>query len=199
MDRTLRYYAENAERFAAETAAVDFTATRERFLGRLASGAAILDLGCGSGRDTKAFLDRGFRVTAADGSPELCALATAYTGIPVRRMLFGELDARAEYDGIWACASLLHVPSAELPDIFRRIVTALKPGGIFYASFKYGTFEGERNGRRFTDFTEETFQTFLRQFPELTPEDQWISADVRPGRESEKWLNMILRKIEKTG
>ncbi len=194
MDRTLRYYAENAERFAAETAAVDFAATQERFLGRLDPGAAILDLGCGSGRDTKAFLDRGFSVTAADGSPELCALASAYTGIPVRQMLFEELDARAEYDGIWACASLLHVPSADLPDIFRRMLTALRPGGIIYASFKYGTFEGERNGRRFTDFTAESFQTFLRHFPELIPEDQWISADVRPGRESEKWLNVILQK-----
>ena len=138
MDTTLRYYAENAERFAAETAAVDFAATRERFLGRL--------------------------------------------------------DPGAEYDGIWACASLLHVPSAGLPDIFRRMLTALKPGGIIYASFKYGTFEGDRNGRRFTDFTEETFAAFLRHFPELTPEDQWISADVRPGRESEKRLNVILRK-----
>ena len=193
MDLTLSYYAQNAERFAADTAAVDFSATRERFLAKLPPHPAILDFGCGSGRDTKAFLARGCCVTAADGSPELCALASAYTGIPVRRMLFRELDETEAYDGIWACASILHVPSADLPDIFRRMITALKPGGILYASFKYGTFEGERNGRHFTNYTEETFAAFLRGFPELTLDEQWISADVRPGRGSERWLNLLLR------
>lgn len=193
MDKTLNYYAENAADFAAGTVNVDFSATQERFLAKLPAGASILDFGCGSGRDTKAFLDRGYRVTAADGSPELCKIASAFTGIPVRQMLFDELDDVEAYDGIWACASILHVPSAKLPDIFRRMITALKPGGIIYTSFKYGTFEGERNGRRFTDFIEETFAAFLKQFPELTIEDQWISADVRPGRSNEKWLNVMIR------
>ena len=196
MNQTLNYYAENAADFAAGTVNVDFSATQERFLNKLQTGAAILDLGCGSGRDTKAFLERGYRVTASDGSPELCKSASAYTGIPVRQMLFNELDDVKAYDGIWACASLLHVPSTELPDIFRRMITALKPGGTIYTSFKYGTFEGERNGRRFTDYTEETFSAFIKQFPELTIEDQWISADIRPGRSNEKWLNVILLKVE---
>ncbi len=194
MNQTLNYYAENAADFAAGTVNVDFSSTEERFLTRLQPGASILDFGCGSGRDTKAFLARGYRVTATDGSPELCAIATANTGLPVQQMLFDELDDVEAYDGIWACASILHVPSAELPDIFRRMITALKPGGIIYTSFKYGTFEGERNGRRFTDFTEETFAAFIKQFSELTIEDQWISADVRPGRSHEKWLNTILGK-----
>ena len=194
MDQTLNYYKENAAGFAAGTVNADLSETQERFLTKLQPGAAILDLGCGSGRDTKVFLARGYRVTAADGSPELCRIASAYTGIPVRLMLFNELADAGAYDGIWACASILHVPSAELPDVFRRMITALRPGGIIYASFKYGTFEGERNGRRFTDFTGETFAAFLKQFPELTLEDQWISADVRPGRSDEKWLNVILRK-----
>ena len=195
MAKTLEYYAQNAEKFAAETASVDFSAAQERFLAHLAPGAAILDFGCGSGRDTKVFLGRGYRVTAVDGSPELCELASAYTGIPVRQILFAELDEAEVYDGIWACASVLHVSSAELPDIFRRMITALKSGGIIYASFKYGTFEGERNGRFFTDFTEETFAKFLQQFPELSLIDQWISSDVRPGREDEKWLNAIMMKL----
>lgn len=194
MNQTLNYYAENAADFAADTVNVDFSATQERFLALLSAGASILDFGCGSGRDTKAFLERGYRVTAVDGSPELCTLASAYTGIPVRQMLFAKLDDVEAYDGIWACASILHVPSADLPNIFRRMITALKPGGVIYASFKYGTFAGERNGRYFTDFTEETFTDFLRQFPELTFEDQWMSSDVRPGRSNEKWLNAILEK-----
>ena len=194
MNQTLNYYAENAADFAADTVNVDFSATQERFLALLPAGASILDFGCGSGRDTKAFLERGYRVTAVDGSPELCTLASAYTGIPVRQMLFAKLDDVEAYDGIWACASILHVPSEDLPNIFRRMITALKPGGVIYASFKYGTFAGERNGRYFTDFTEETFTDFLRQFPELTFEDQWMSSDVRPGRSNEKWLNAILEK-----
>ncbi|MBQ6343076.1 MAG: class I SAM-dependent methyltransferase [Anaerolineaceae bacterium] len=194
MNQTLKYYDENAEKFAADTLAVDFTSTQERFLSKLPSGAVILDFGCGSGRDTIYFLDRGYRVTAVDGSPELCKLASAYTGIPIRQMLFRELADTETYDGIWACASILHVPSAELPDIFRRMITALKPGGAMYVSFKYGIFEGERNDRWFTDFTEEAFAAFLMQFPKLTIEDQWISADVRPGRFNERWLNVILGK-----
>ena len=196
MNQTLNYYAENAADFAENTVNVDFSVTQERFLTRLRPGASILDFGCGSGRDTKVFLDWGYRVTAIDGSPELCRIASAYTGIPVRQMLFDDLNDVETYDGIWACASILHVPSAELPDIFRRMISALKPRGIIYTSFKYGTFEGERNGRRFTDFTEETFTAFVKQFPELTVDDQWISADVRPGRTDEKWLNVILRKLK---
>ncbi len=194
MNQTLNYYAENAADFAAGTVNVDFSSIQKRFLTRLQPGTSILDFGCGSGRDTKAFLAWGYRVTAIDGSQELCAIASANTGLPVRQMLFDELNDVEAYDGIWACASILHVPSAELPDIFRRMITALKPGGIIYTSFKYGTFEGERNGRRFTDFTEETFAAFLKQFPELTTEDQWISTDVRPGQSNEKWLNVILGK-----
>ena len=193
----MRYYAENAEVFAEGTWDADMSAARERFLKELHPMAAILDFGCGSGRDAKAFLEQGYIVTAIDGSPELCAIASEYTGIPVRQMLFQELDAREEYDGIWACASILHVPSAELPDIFRRMITALKPNGILYVSFKYGDFEGERNGRWFTDFTEKSFSAFLKQFPELMIEEQWISADVRPGRADEKWLNVILRKTHR--
>ena len=194
MNQTLNYYAENAADFAADTVNVDFSATQERFLALLPAGASILDFGCGSGRDTKAFLERGFLVTAVDGSPEMCTLASAYTGVPVRQMMFAELDDVEAYNGIWACASILHVSSAELPDIFRRMITALKPGGTIYASFKYGAFEGIRYGRLYNDFTEESFAEFLRQFPELSLVDQWISNDPRPGREAEQSLNIIMRK-----
>ena len=76
------------------------------------------------------------------------------------------------------------------------MITSLKPGGIIFTSFKYGTFEGERNGRWFCDFTEETFAKFLRQFPELSINDQWISADVLPYRDLEQWLNTIHLKLK---
>ncbi|MDD7388765.1 MAG: class I SAM-dependent methyltransferase [Lachnospiraceae bacterium] len=194
MDRTLSYYKENAENFINGTVAVDFSAVADRFAALLSKGASVLDYGCGSGRDTKYFLDKGFQVEAIDGSKELCRYAEEYTGIPVRCILFQDLNELEKYDGIWACSSILHVPKKELPDIFARMIAALKSEGLIYTSFKYGNFEGERNGRHFSDFTTDSFASFLVQFPELQIIDEWVSVDVRPGRSEEKWLNIILKK-----
>lgn len=192
--KTLSYYNQNATQFCQNTVSVDFTATQTSFLSRLPAAARILDFGCGSGRDTKAFLEQGYRVDAIDGSSELCKLASEYTGIQVRHMYFQDLSAISEYDGIWACSSILHLTREELSKVMRKLITALKPNGIIYTSFKYGTFEGERNGRYFIDMTEETFANFFRDRKELQTEEEWVSSDVRPGRSEEKWLNLILRK-----
>ena len=108
-DKTLQHYNVNAESFAANTVAVDFSQIQQEFLSTLPPGANILDFGCGSGRDTKYFLEQGYKVDAIDGSPMLCKLASTHTGIKVRQMLFQELHAKEKYDGIWACASILHV------------------------------------------------------------------------------------------
>ena len=194
-NNTLNYYNTNAHSFVSSTLSVDFTQTQDRFLRLLPSAAAILDFGCGSGRDTKYFLDAGMQVDATDGSEELCRLASEYTGIPVRQMLFEELDAKAQYDGIWACSSILHLSQESLKDVLKKMIAALKEHGIIYTSFKYGTFEGERNGRFFTDFTEETFREFVADVDGIRIEEMWITGDVRPGRGDERWLNLILRKI----
>lgn len=184
---TLDYYNQNAKKFITGT-------IQNRFLDKLHPGAEILDYGCGSGRDTKYFLEQGCKVTAIDGSQELCKLASEYTGIQVKHMLFRDLDEKEAYDGIWACSSILHVPENELRDIIKKMANALRAHGIIYTSFKYGTFEGERNGRYFTDMTEETFAKLIQDIDELEIEEQWITSDVRPGRGEEKWLNLILRK-----
>lgn len=194
-DNTLNYYNTNAHSFVSSTLSVDFTQTQDKFLQLLPPAAAILDFGCGSGRDTKYFLDAGMQVDATDGSEELCRLASEYTGIPVRQMLFEELDAKAQYDGIWACSSILHLSKESLKDVLKKMIVALKEHGIIYTSFKYGMFEGERNGRFFTDFTEETFQEFVADVDGIRIEEMWITGDVRPGRGDERWLNLILRKI----
>lgn len=194
MQNTLTYYNQNAVQFYTGTVSVDFTAIRQRFLSYLPHHAVILDFGCGSGRDTKAFLDQGYQVEAIDGSEELCKLATQYTGIQVRHLLFQELSTKEKYDGIWACSSILHLPKDELADVMRKMTTALKPNGVIYTSFKYGTFSGERNGRYFTDMTETAFADFISNIEALQVEEQWISSDVRPGRGEERWLNLILRK-----
>ena len=193
-DKTLQYYNANAKSFTANTFFVDFSQIQQEFLTTLPPGAYILDFGCGSGRDTKYFLEHGYKVDAIDGSLELCKLASAHTGIKVRQMLFQELQERERYDGIWACASILHVAKNELPDILQRMYNALKPNGIIYASFKYGEFEGVRNGRYFSDFTEWSFCKMVKGIRGLVIEKMWITGDVRDGREEEKWLNIILRR-----
>ena len=193
-DVTIEYYNRNAARFLEDTAGVEFAEIQNVFLNLLPEGALILDFGCGSGRDALEFLKRGYQVEATDGSEEMCRAAAELTGLAVRQMLFQELDEKEKYDGIWACSSILHLSKPELEDVLERMTAALKKNGIIYTSFKYGVFEGERNGRYFTDFKEETFTEFIRGIVGLSIEKMWITDDVRPGRGEEKWLNMILRK-----
>ena len=194
MVNTIDYYNRNVQSFIDGTVSVDFTQIQNVFLELLPKDARILDFGCGSGRDTKYFLDCGYQVDAMDGSIELCRAASEYTGIHVKQMLFQELAEVEKYDGIWACASTLHVKKAKLPDIIRKMSLATKENGIIYVSFKYGDYEGERNGRYFTDMTEISMKELLAAFPELVVEKQWVTDDVRDGRGDERWLNMILRK-----
>lgn len=151
-------------------------------------------IGCGSGRDTKYFLEKGFKVDAVDGAEELCKRASEFAGIEVRQMLFQELNEVSKYDGIWACSSILHLPKSELEAVLRKMLIALKDNGVIYTSFKYSDFEGMRNGRYFTDFTLEAFQEFIKKIHGTTMEEYWITGDVRPGRGEEKWLNLLLRK-----
>jgi len=193
-DSTLCYYDDHAEEFYKSTVNVEFTTMQKQFLEKLDNGSYILDFGCGSGRDTRYFLEKGYHVDAIDGSKELCQLAGEFTGIEVKNMFFEELSEANKYDGIWACSSILHLPIAELTQVMKKMVVALKENGIIYTSFKYGTFAGERNGRFFTDMTEVTFAEFIRKIEDLEVEEQWTTSDVRPGRGEEKWLNLILRK-----
>lgn len=192
--KTLEYYNKNAESFINGTVNVDFKETQDKFLSAIC-GKRILDFGCGSGRDTKYFLDAGFDVVATDGSEEFCKRASEYTGINVKQLLFQELDEVDKYDGIWACSSILHLPKTELKYVFNKMIRALCINGVIYTSFKFGDFEGERNGRFFTDFTIDSFKEYISDVKNVLIEDYWITRDVRPGREEEKWLNIILRKI----
>ena len=194
MDDTLQYYDQHAKAYVDSTRDVEFSQTQERFLQYLEQGARILDFGCGSGRDTKYFRNRGFQVEAVDGSAEFVRIASEYTGINVRRMLFQDLDEVERYDGIWACSSILHLPCAELEVVLGKMARALRRRGIVYTSFKYGTEEGERSGRYFTNMTEAKMAGLLERIPVYDVEEMWVTFDVRPGRGDERWLNMILRK-----
>ncbi len=191
---TLDYYQRNANVFVEGTLSADMHDAQKRFLNMLKPQAYILDFGCGSGRDAKAFLSRGYRVDAIDGSPELCRIASELIGNPVKQMLFDELSSINQYDGIWACASILHIPKRELVDVLRKISDALKDSGVLYTSFRYGSFEGMRRGRYFIDLTEDTLRKLMEEVPSLQIIDTWITDDVRPGRE-ERWLNTLARRI----
>jgi SAM-dependent methyltransferase len=194
MDITLDFYNSMAADFVQGTIHADVEQLRQSFLKYLPLGAAILDLGCGSGRDSKYFLDKGYSVTAIDGSAELCKLASAFIGREVARITFDKLDYIQMFDGVWACASLLHVPCVQLPSIFAKISRAIKPGGYLYVSFKYGEFEGERNGRYFTDLTEDRLVHIISQHKELEIKEMAVSNDVREDRHDEKWINAIIMK-----
>ena len=193
MNDTIDYYEKNAEGFAGSTADIEFSEMQDEFLKELKAGAFILDFGCGSGRDTKYFLQKGYRVTALDGSAKLCRIAEQNTGIPVMQMDFNDFDEQDKYDGIWACSSILHLPKPDLKNVLIHMEKALHAGGIIYTSFKNGDFSGMRNGRFFTDFTEDSFRIFVSDIEQLVIQKAWLTNDVRPGRQEEKWLNMILQ------
>ena len=194
MNTTINYYNNNAKDFAANTQNADMTSLYEEFLAFLPDNGTILDCGCGSGRDTKFFSQQGYNVTAIDGSTSLCQIAQDFSGQQILCMSFDQIPWENKFDGIWACASLLHLPKNQLPSIFLKLSTALHPGGHLYCSFKYGDYEGERNGRYFSDLTEITLDDIIRTSG-LTVVKQWQTEDVRPER-NEIWLNTILVKKE---
>jgi SAM-dependent methyltransferase len=141
-EATLQFYRNNADAYA-EREITSRHARLTAFLALLPPAAAILELGCGAGGDTAEMLARGFDVRPTDGSPEMAAVAAKRLGRPVETLLFHQLDAVEAYDGVWANACLLHVPRDQLATVLSLIRRALKPGGVFYASYK----EGETGGR----------------------------------------------------
>ncbi len=190
---TVDFYNQNADAFVADTVSVDMGALYVRFLQDIPAGGLLLDAGCGSGRDAKAFLARGFRVCAFDASPVLAEMAAALLGQPVATRTFDQVDEVACYDGIWACASLLHVPEPSMSDALGRLWTALKPDGVCYVSFKLGEGERSHKGRHFTDASEERLRGWLAKLADVVSAECWITQDQRPERQ-ESWLNAIIRR-----
>lgn len=192
-DNQNNYYQHHAQAFFDGTVNVDMSSLYECFTRYLPPGAKVLDAGCGSGRDAKAFQEMGHQVEAFDASSEMVALAIQHTGLSVQQKSFADVSAQQEYDGIWCCASLLHVPAQELPSVMPKLADALKPNGIWYVSFKYGDNERENDGRRFTDMNESSLERLLEAVPQITIETMWTTQDKRPQRD-EVWLNALLRK-----
>lgn len=191
---SISFYEANADWFFRRTVNVDMSATHSRFLGFLKPGAAVLDAGCGSGRDARVFRDLGFKVTAIEAAPGLAALAQAHIGLPVEVMTFDQIAWRDTFDGIWACASLLHVPASDLPATLARLRDALVPGGILWASFKLGTEERMEADRHFTDFDEKRMMDLLAGVSDLSLIETWTTSDSRDDFSHQSWLNVTCRK-----
>lgn len=197
--QNIDYYNQNADDFFESTLSVDMQPLYDEFLPLVTPKGNILDAGCGSGRDSKAFSELGFNITSMDASESLASLATQYLGFPVICQTFQNINFQNQFDGIWCCASLLHVPLIELPDVMIKLNRALRLNGVIYMSFKLAyTKQSERshNGRIFTDLDENSLHKFIEAIPELAIKKIWITADQRPSRIDEKWLNAIIVKVD---
>lgn len=193
--QTIEYYNQNSGKFIKNTVNLDVTSLYIPFLKELRPGSLILDAGCGSGRDSLFFLQHGFQIIAFDAAEEMVKTAARLTGLDVKQMRFEDLDYSEEFDGIWACASLLHVPRNSIDSVIEKLIRALKPDGILYVSFKYGQKEEFRNGRLFNDYSENSFLSLVGKHSKLKTISMWITADVRTDRDTEKWLNALLKKV----
>ena len=189
------YYDFNAEPFIQSTFFVDMKAIYDRFEKYLTPGMYILDAGCGPGRDAKYFIGKGYNVLGFDSSQAMVDAANINCGYRVFKMEFSQMDYNNEFDGIWCCASLLHVPKREINSVFQKIIDALKPGGVWYLSFKYGNSEREKEGRIFNDYTFTTLLNELIQFGNIKILEMWSDGDIRPGFEN-IWINAIIKKAK---
>ncbi len=193
MKDTLGYYDSNAEAFVESTFDVGMEGLYQEFLPQVPEGGHILDAGCGSGRDALFFKQKGYRVSAFDGSKAITSLARQKTGLSVQQRSFSDVYESITYDGIWACASLLHLPLIEVPKAIERLWNALKPDGVFYMSFKVGQGERDHDGRHFTDADESLAQQWIQNLKEYEACRMWRTDDQRPDRD-EQWLNILLTK-----
>lgn len=189
---SVRYYDENAKSYFDNTVLADMQALRDGFQKHVRPGGTILDAGCGSGRDAKAFADAGYAVSAFDASAEMVRLARQHTGLAVQHMTFEQMEWQSQFDGIWASACLLHVRRSDLRATFSKFARALTVGGAWCLSMKQGDTTREVDGRSFTDITEAELRELLEAVG-LHVSEIWLTADVRPGR-ADCWVNALAVK-----
>lgn len=192
MDST-DYYNQHAEEFFNHTVNLDMSDSLDRFLELIPEGGSILDLGCGSGRDSAYFISKGYDVTALDGSEEMCNLARVHIGHDVLHMKFSEMDFEEVFDGVWACASLIHVPYHEMAETLTKIMNSMKSDGILYMTFRYGDFEGIQEGRYFTCYSTRNLKELIAEFDGLDVIEIKKYEDIRPDRDM-LWIHAIVRK-----
>lgn len=192
---TLDYYNKNSEEYFNSTLNVDMTNTYKEFLKLVPEGGKILDLGCGSGRDSMNFMKLGYEVTAVDGAKELAKKASVLLGKEVILSTFEELELKEKFHGIWACASLLHIKREDLKTVLNNLYNNLEDNGVFYMSFKYGEKEYvDDKNRYFNCFTDESIISFINENTKYNILGLYITED-KLGRVNEvKWVNLICNR-----
>lgn len=193
---SIDYYNRYAVPYYEETVDVDMTEVIEPFMELLPENAEVLDLGCGSGRDTIVLEERGFYVTPMDGSEEMCKLAEINTDQEVLQMTYDEMEFDDVFDGIWACAALVHLTDDEMCEIMKKLIQALKADGILYFSVHKGDRDGIYNGRYFRDYTRKELSDLMEEFPELELINMWTTQDARSGKSDGQWLNVLAKKSD---
>ena len=193
---SIDYYNRYAMPYYEETVDVDMTEVIEPFMELLPENAEVLDLGCGSGRDTIVLEERGFYVTPMDGSEEMCKLAEINTDQEVLQMTYDEMEFDDVFDGIWACAALVHLTDDEMREIMKKLIQALKADGILYFSVHKGDRDGIYNGRYFRDYTRKELSDLMEEFPELELINMWTTQDARSGKSDGQWLNVLAKKSD---
>jgi SAM-dependent methyltransferase len=191
---SIEYYSKNAGAYFEKTVDVDMQECWDSFTGLLPEGGSVLDLGCGSGRDSAYFVSCGFDVTAMDACEDMCDLASIHIGQDVLQLSFAEMDFNEVFDGIWACASLLHIPGDEIEDILTKVVNSLKINGVLYMSFHYGDFEGERDGRYYKDYRTKSLKDLIARHEGLELIEIQKCQDTRPETNAE-WIYALARRI----
>ncbi|GGX57600.1 class I SAM-dependent methyltransferase [Saccharospirillum salsuginis] len=197
IDDTIRYYDENATRFTERSLEENVDDALSRFTSHLVDGTRVLEAGCGAGRDIEYFMSKGFEVEAFDASIEMCNIARERTGIDVKHQRFDEYNPNGKtFNGIWASASLLHVPFENLISIYNKLISTLDEGGVFYASYKYGSEDkiSEKSGRFFIHMNEERFKRLMDSIPNVKIAHLWASHDNRAHRQHDKWMKTIIKK-----
>ena len=196
-NRTIEYYNTHADRYSEITRNADMSDIYKRFEENLKPGCRILDLGCGSGRDSKYFLDKGYKFVSLDASEAMCRKTQELTGKAAVHMRIEDMNYENEFDAVWACASLLHVAKSDMHKILEKAMKALKVGGVLYASWKYGKSEQTRDdGRTFVNYTEARVCDMVALVSGASLEDVWTSQDVRLDRigQGHLWVNVLVRK-----
>ena len=190
MNDTINYYNKNAEQYYKNTVDVDFTDAYKRFLKYIPKGGRIIDVGCGSGRDTAAFKEMGYDAIGLDASEELAEVARKGKGIDVIVEDMASWITDEPYDGIWSCASLLHLDNKELISFFQNLNRNLKVEGAIYISVKTAIETGVDNkGRFMKNFTEEELRGYL-DLAGIEIVETWDTGD-QLNREGFSWINVI--------
>jgi len=196
IDKTIDFYNKNAENYCSKTIGIDLTQIYEKFLKYIPKQGAILDLGCGSGRDSLYFLNNGFDVTSMDASIEMVKLSSKLINQKTIHCKIEDIDFKDKFDGIWACASLLHINKNATVDVYNKLLSALKIDGILYASYKYGTNAMVKEGRYFNNYDENSFSEMIKNIKSLELIEFWTTLDLRQEGNNQKWLNILLKRIQ---